>query len=319
MGASRPRENRYQRIAAGQYGFAMHLEFHDDAATFLEVAGEHLAADPVLSTVIATVTRRAVNGVDLARGTGPRWWLVVREGSRVVSVAMRTAPAPPHPIYVMPMPDAAALALARALHERGEQLLGINGAMPAAQIVAEETARLSGGEAQVAERTRLHAVSSVVPARPTPGRLRLAKPDDLDLVLRWFLAFDADAAEQAGRDGEHQMLEPPEEEALLPRIEQGRVWLWDDEHGETVHLTAANPPAYGVTRIGPVYTPRERRGHGYARAAVAEVSQLLLDDGLRVCLFTDLDNPTSNRVYEAVGYRPVVDMANLVVTTPEPA
>ena len=76
------------------------------------------------------------------------------------------------------------------------------------------------------------------------------------------------------------MLEPPEEATLLPRIEQGRVWLWEDEHGEPVHLTAANPPAYGVARIGPVYTPREQRGRGYASAAVAEVSRLLLDDGL---------------------------------------
>ncbi len=176
--------------------------------------------------------------------------------------------------------------------------------MPAAELVGAETARLVGGEVAVAERMRLHTVTTVVPARPVPGRLRTATPDDLDLVLRWYLAFDVDAAEQAGRDGEHQMLEPPEEATLLPRIEQGRVWLWEDEHGEPVHLTAVNPPAYGVARIGPVYTPRERRGHGYASAAVAEVSQLLLDQGLRVCLFTDQANPTSNRVYEAIGYLP---------------
>ena len=294
----------------------MDLDFHEDPAVFLDVAGEHLSEDPVLGTVVATVTRRALDGVDLARGTGPRWWLTVHDGGRVVGVAMRTAPAPPYPIYVMPMPDAAARALARALHERDEPLLRINGALPAAELVGAETARLVDGEVAVAERMRLHTVTNVVPPRPVPGRLRTATPDDLDLVLRWYLAFDVDAAEQAGREGAHQMLEPPEEDTLLPRIEQGRVWLWEDEHGERVHLTAVNPPAYGVARIGPVYTPRERRGHGYARAAVAEVSRMLLDQGLRVCLFTDQANPTSNRVYEAIGYRPLVDMANLVVTTP---
>ncbi len=297
----------------------MQLEFHDDPAVFLDAAGDHLAADSVLNTVVATVTRRAVEDVDLPRGTGPRWWLVVRDGSRVVGVAMRTAPTPPHPLFVLPMPDEAAVGLARAMHERGEPALGINGALPAAELVAAESARLVGGEARVAERTRLHSVTVVVPPRPVPGRLRLAKPDDIDLVLRWFLAFDVDAAEQAGRAGEHVMLEPPDEASLLPRIEQGRVWLWEDEAGSPVHLTASNPPAYGVARIGPVYTPRDRRGQGYASAAVAEVTQLLLDAGLQVCLFTDQGNPTSNRVYEALGYRPVVDMANLVVTTPKPA
>jgi predicted GNAT family acetyltransferase len=292
----------------------MDLEFHDDPAAFLEVAGDHLAADPVLNTVVATVTRRAVDAVDLVRGTGPRWWLTVRDGSRVVGVAMRTAPESPHPLFVLPMPDEAAVALARVLHERDESMAAANGALPAARLVAEESARLAGGEVVVAERTRLHSVREVVPPRPVPGRLRLATVDDLDLVLRWHLAFDVDAAEQAGRSGGHAMLEPPDAATLLPRIEQGRVWLWEDEHGVPVHLTAANPPVYGVARVGPVYTPRERRGRGYASATVAEVSQLLLDSGLRVCLFTDQANPTSNKVYEALGYRPVADMANLVVS-----
>jgi GNAT superfamily N-acetyltransferase len=294
------------------------LEFHDDPAAFLDAAGDHLAADSVLNTVVASVTRRAIEGVDLARGSGPRWWLAVRDGARVVGVAMRTAPEPPYPLFVLPMPAAAAVGLARALHERDEPVLGINGALPAAELVAAETARLAGGDVTVAERTRLHTVTEVVPPQRVPGRLRPAKPDELDLVLRWHFAFDADADEQAGRTGGHAMLEQPDPATLLPRIEQGRVWLWEDEHGVPVHLTATNPPAYGVVRIGPVYTPRERRGLGYARAAVAEVSQRLLDDGHRVCLFTDQDNPTSNRVYQAIGYRPVVDMANLEITTPGP-
>jgi predicted GNAT family acetyltransferase len=80
-----------------------------------------------------------------------------------------------------------------------------------------------------------------------------------------------------------------------------------------VHLTGANAPAFGVARIGPVYTAREQRGRGYASAGVAAVSRLLLDRGARVCLFTDQANPTSNRIYEALGFRPVVDMANLVI------
>lgn len=293
----------------------MRLEFHEDPAAFLDEAADHLAADSVLNTVVASVTRRAVEDVDLARGTGPRWWLTVRDGGRVVGVAMRTAPLPPYPLFVLPMPEEAAVALARALHDRGEETLGINGALPAAEVVAAEAARLAGGAARVAERTRLHTISEVVPPRPVPGRLRAARPEDLDLVLRWYLAFDVDAAEQAGRAGAHAMLEPPDAATMLPRIEQGRIWLWEDEDGAPVHLTAENPPAYGVVRVGPVYTPRDRRGRGFASAAVAQVTQRLLDAGLRVCLFTDQDNPTSNRVYEALGYRPVVDMANLEVTT----
>ena len=80
-----------------------------------------------------------------------------------------------------------------------------------------------------------------------------------------------------------------------------------------VHLTGAQQPAHGVTRIGPVYTPPGRRGHGFASAAVAGVTGEFVAAGVRVCLFTDQANPTSNRIYQALGFEPVVDMVNLVV------
>ena len=36
----------------------------------------------------------------------------------------------------------------------------------------------------------------------------------------------------------------------------------------------------------------------------------LLDEGFaRCCLYTDLANPTSNKIYQAIGYRPVGDAA----------
>ena len=142
---------------------------------------------------------------------------------------------------------------------------GVNGALPAAQVVAEETARLAGGAAAVDEHMRLFELGDLVlPAAP-PGRLRSATRDDAELCLAWFRAFAQEAAEQAGRDraARHGGVAMDE---MLARIDDGVVWLWEDEAGEVVHLTGANLPSYGVTRIGPVYTPREQRGRGYAAA-----------------------------------------------------
>ena len=63
------------------------------------------------------------------------------------------------------------------------------------------------------------------------------------------------------------------------------------------------------TRVGPVYTPPEHRRRGFAGALVAAASQAQLDEGLEFCfLFTDLANPTSNHVYQAIGYEPVTDI-----------
>lgn len=193
----------------------------------------------MLTTVVSTVAHRALG--EEARGVPApdhrRWWVVVRQGDDVVGIAMRTAPFAPYPLFVLPMPEAGARAIARALHERGEEVCGVNGALPAAQVLVE-------------------------PA-PVGGRLRLARQDDLER--------------------------------------------------ERVHVTGVNPPSFGVARIGPVYTPAEHRGRGYASAAVAAVSRRLLADGSRVCLFTDQANPTSNKIYQQLGFRPVVDMANLLV------
>jgi GNAT superfamily N-acetyltransferase len=291
----------------------MPLELTDDPDAFLTAAADHLAADPVVTTVIASVTRRMAAGAP-APDLPHRWWALARdEHDEVVGVAMRTAPFAPYPLYVLPMPDHAAIALARQLHERGEEVRGVNGALPAARVVADETARLAGGAVDVHEHLRLFELGDlVVPAAP-PGRLRPATRDDAELCLAWFHDFGRAAAEQAGRDGSHGPTETFSMEEMVERIDDGIVWLWVDETGEPVHLTAANLPANGVTRVGPVYTPAEHRGRGYASRAVAEVSRQYVEQGVRCCLFTDQANPVSNHVYEQIGYRGVVDMVNLLV------
>ena len=291
------------------------VELHEDPAAFLAAAGDHLAREPVVSTVVATVAENAVR--DDATGAGYdapyRWWAVLRDDAgHVIGTGMRTAPFEPHPLYLLPMPDDAAVELARILHARGEAVAGVNGALPAARLAAEETARLAGGEVRVHEHLRLFELGELVDPPSPPGLLRLARPEDAELTLAWFRAFGVAAAEQASRDEPHQgPLETFTLDDMLLRIEQEVIWLWEDDRGERVHLTGANPPAHGVTRIGPVYTPVGHRGRGYASAAVAEISRQYVDQDVRCCLFTDQANPTSNKIYQALGYEPVVDTVQL--------
>jgi hypothetical protein len=156
------------------------------------------------------------------------------------------------------------------------------------QVCGESTAelaRLGGGRVTVAQHTRLHELDELIPPTPVPGALRVATEDDVDLVGQWFAAFVGDADEQAGRPRGTSAHETPDRAELLRRLRNGHVWFWVDEHGQPVHLTAVNPP----------------------------VSRRVRAKGVRLCLFTDQANPTSNKIYTALGYRPVVDMANLVI------
>jgi GNAT superfamily N-acetyltransferase len=299
----------------------MDLEFFDHPAAFLDAAGDLLAAEPVLGSVIASVSERTARELEQGRDSWPeanapfqRWWVVVRDDDGApVSAAMRTAAFTPWPTFSLPMPDAAAALLAATLHDRGEVLAGCNGALPGARVLAEETARLGGGTVVVDKHTRLWEATAVeVPPAPE-GTLRRATEADAELVLEWFRLFHAEADEQAGREPDHAGGEHNTLDSVLVRIREGVEWLWELPGGEVAHLSGAGLPSYGVSRIGPVFTPREHRGRGIASYVVGELTRRGLEAGHRMCLFTDQANPTSNKIYEAVGYRPVVDMAEHVV------
>ncbi len=293
----------------------LRLQFCTDAGEFLTAAADHLAADPVVSTVVTTIAHRV--RAEVADGiVQPErdWWLVVRDSrGDVVGAGMRTAPFVPYPPFLLPMPGGAATALAQAVHDRGEEVLGVNGALPAVELFATELARLEGGRVDVALHTRLHELGELTFPVHVPGSLVAATEDDVNLVAEWFTAFMGDADEQAGRPRGASAHDVPDRPDLLRRIRAGGLWFWVDETGEKVHLTGANPPSFGVSRLGPVYTPPTQRGRGWASNAVAEVSRRLRAEGTRLCLFTDQANPTSNKIYAALGYRPVVDMVNLVI------
>ena len=90
------------------------------------------------------------------------------------------------------------------------------------------------------------------------------------------------------------------------RIADRDLFIWDDG-GPVSTVTKTRHSTHGIV-VSLVYTPPAHRNRGYASAAVAALSQQLLDAGWEFCaLFTDLANPTSNSIYQRIGYRPVAD------------
>lgn len=285
----------------------MRWTFTQDAEEFSAGAGDFLAADPVASSVVATIALRE-------QQHGParipdHWWAVCRDRhDQVVGVAMRTAPFAPYPPFLMEMPEAAAVGLAEELLTRDQPLGGINGAAGPARALAARVAQARGVPWRVAVHTRLFELGDLIPPRPVPGRLRPVdpeSPEELALLRDWVGEFHRDADAQAGRPEGFSSEATDWDEAELRRVAT-KSWWWEVD-GAIVHLVGVNPPAMGVARVGPVYTPAAYRGRGYASAAVAQVSLRILDGGDRACLYTDQANPTSNAIYQRLGYRRVVD------------
>lgn len=293
-------------------GSGFEVIFFDDPAAFLAAASDVLAADPVQATVVATIAQRMAARPGSGGAAPYAWFATVGGADGIAGVAMRTAPFAPYPLYVLSMPDGAATALADALLDRGEEVGGVNGSRPAADVLMARIAERTGGSVEVGMHTRLFELGRLVAPEPPPGRLRRVRPEEAELALAWTRQFLLDADEQGGRaPGTGHDPESFTLDDVHRKIDEGTYWFWVDHADTPFHLTGANPPAFGVARVGPVFTPREHRGRGYGGAAVAAVSALLRDLGHRVILFTDQANPVSNELYQRLGYRAVVDTIEL--------
>ncbi|MBD2499697.1 GNAT family N-acetyltransferase [Anabaena azotica] len=131
----------------------------------------------------------------------------------------------------------------------------------------------------------------------TTGYLRQAVPEDKELLVSWGQAFALEALGETMLDAELWA-----ERILRKR----KAYLWQDEVAVSIACGGKSTP--NGARINTVYTPPEYRRRGYASASVAALSQSLLNQGNQFCfLFTDLANPTSNHIYQDIGYQPVGD------------
>lgn len=144
---------------------------------------------------------------------------------------------------------------------------------------------------------RIYQITEVKPVVPATGHLRLATAADRPLLLKWFTAFAHEIGEVVSDTPEHMV-----NRGLMRQS----IHLWEDEMPVSWASGSRSLPA--AARIGPVYTPSQYRRKGYATACVAALSQKFLDEGCARCfLFTDLANPTSNHIYQQIGYRPICD------------
>ncbi len=267
---------------------------------FLELASDFLVAREAEHNLLFGICSTIRSSPETFEIT-PRFAVVTVDGA-VEAAALQT---PPYNVVMSMVDEVAAIdALADALVD--EPLPGVLGPRDAAARFVERWTTATGRAATVEVAERIFRLDRVVPpARPASGSWRIVEERDRPLVARWLVAF---------RD-ESVPFSPPFEDADAVAGRWTRQvarigYVWEDE-GEPVSFAGASGATPNGIRIGPVYTPPERRGRGYASSLTAAATQDQLDRGRRfVFLFTDLSNPTSNKIYQAIGYEPVcnVDM-----------
>lgn len=276
----------------------MRLEAHPDAPAFLEAVEPVLAADEARHNLIYGICSTLVDAPDAYAEA--HLWTIHDDG--VVGAAVMT---PPFNIVVAQPLDSDALPFAaRTLHERGVGVPGVTGATPEVDAFAQPWSELTGSRRRVRMSQGIYAARKVRSPAGVAGMPRPASPADRALVLEWLRAFQAEALEE---DAPHFDLEAVVDRRLS-RSNSGLV-LWEDDSRPVSLCGFGGRTPHGI-RIGPVYTPPELRRRGYASALTAHVTQEQLEGGCDYCfLYTDLTNPTSNRIYMQIGYERVCDSA----------
>ncbi len=273
----------------------MHVLTFTEAAAFLDQAESWLVGritENNLVLGIATTERKRPG----TYGPDP-WFALVLEGERPVLAALRT---PPRPVVASQGDLAAVSALVEALRREQPDNPGVVGP----RAVAEAVARCWSGEPwRELMAMRAYELTAILPDERRPaGTLRPVKDHERPMLVRWIEGFRRDA---------HLRDPTPAIDTARRMMEGASAWFFEVD-GRPVATVAGRADLPGAARIGMVYTPPELRGRGYGSAATADLSARLLSGDTRACfLFTDLANPTSNAIYQRIGYRPMCDYADL--------
>jgi predicted GNAT family acetyltransferase len=270
----------------------------DSLEDFTAAADQYLRSDPVRNTVPLTV-------LEALRQAGPTAFgdaAPVFGWHQSVSGATDGAflQTPPHPLLLTRLPEGSGRDLMELLADREPR---------AANVAAEDAAELRHAWTQVTRgriephmRMRLYRLAQLTPPDPPPsGAARVARASDYDLLVAWASEFHG----ETGTGGEDA------DRTVTDKLSNDGMILWEDG-GRPVAMASLTRSVAGVCRIASVYTPPEHRRHGYGGGATMAVSQQALAAGaVAVVLFTDLANPTSNALYQRLGFRPVADRTTL--------
>ncbi|MEU9570042.1 GNAT family N-acetyltransferase [Streptomyces massasporeus] len=264
---------------------------------FLTRAGAFLRSRPALHTVPLTVTETLRTHGRSVYGDGEPEFGVLERAGEVRAAFFR---APPHWLNLTAVTPEDADVLAARLAALGRRLPGVNAECDTAAAFAGAWRRHTGAPAVLRQRQRLYRLGTLTEPGPLPpGGPRIAVEADRELLRRWHDEFSESVGLGTVRDSA---------EWADARIADGGITLWETPDGTPVAMAGTGPQVAGQVRVASVYTPPHFRRRGYAGAATAEVSRAALASGAaEVLLFTDLDNPTSNGLYQRIGYRPVAD------------
>jgi predicted GNAT family acetyltransferase len=288
----------------------MKVELIDSVDEFITETAAYRAGDPLRTNVIGSVS--------LAVAAGDRtyvdyhWWIVRDDDRDVVGIAMHTIP---FNMMVSSMPEEAARILGRNVGKVDDAIPGITGPRDVLDaFIQGYVESKSPGSARVLVEQRRDLLYELedLTTPDVEGFGRSARDDETEALARMLVQFADEAAVQSLSLAQAR-------ETTVRKLADESLICWDLE-GSIVAIAGHAPivmtGSIAIGRVGPVYTPPSYRRRGYGSAVTAHVSRQLIEKGARVMLFTDSSNPTSNAIYQEIGYRLVDELVEMRFAEP---
>lgn len=272
----------------------------EDVDDFLARTGDFLRSRPALHTMPLSVTEKLRTLGTAAYGARVPVFGRLERAGKVHATFYRF---PSRSLSVTSLTPEQADTLAAHLAALGHALPSVTADHSTATAFAEAWQRRTGATPTLRVQLHLYRLGTLTPPEPVPaGRGRPAGEQDHEHLMRWCHEFAADTGEAVTIDASSW---------ASTSFAEKRYTFWETPDGTPVSMAGVNPMVGGQVRVDPVYTPARLRGRGYAGAVTVEVSRAALTAGATdVVLFTNAANPTSNALYQRIGYRLVTDFAS---------
>ena len=286
----------------------MDFKLHNDVKAFYASVYDVLLGAEAQNMIILGNLIIGYEGKDIFGWRNPQKWMMatIDDGDGICLVALMT---PPYGItlYAVGNFEAAIKCLVDGLVAAEIAVPAVMSEKSLAIAFADEYCEKLGLNQQIRMRSRMYELSAVSPDVPKIGNFRAANEADLSFMPFWYEDFFLTAM---GQDSKIDS----DIEKYRHIVAGDRTYVLEDG-GCAVSVAQISRRTAGAACVSYVYTPPYFRGRGYASSVVAHLSQKCLDDGFKSCvLYTDLANPTSNSIYQKIGYTPMCDSLEIKFT-----
>ncbi|PFK34074.1 GNAT family N-acetyltransferase [Bacillus cereus] len=199
--------------------------------------------------------------------------------------------------------------IAKQLTKVYPDIPGLIGEKRVVKQLAEEIAQLEQKKLSIRMNQGVYELKKVKKKWDEHGVFRQVNSDELPSIEKWVYQFCEDAHLPTTEEKAKQTA------SIL--VSTNRLFGWEVD-GRLVSVAATTRPTKSNITVNFVYTPKDERKKGYASNCVAALSQHMLDRGYKTTtLYTDLANPTSNKIYQEIGYELIMESILIFLETIE--